>query len=136
MRTRRRSTLATTKALLPLLLMLLGSSSSSPSSAQPQPASGSLPPSQKPAAGELATLPADTLAAWVVDLTWLVEQQAADLRLADVERRRQVDSLARRLEWAEERLRWAAEDKPHWLVQWLLPLAVTAGVVVGAAAAQ
>ena len=81
-------------------------------------------------------MPADTLAAWVADLTWLSEQLKHDLEIAEIMRVQQVDSLSRRLELANLRLSWATDDKQPWWEPWLLPVAVTIGVVAGAATAR
>ena len=40
--------------------------------------------------------------------------------------------LMGQLELAEDRLRWMEEEKPSWLEQWALPVAMTVGVLVGA----
>ena len=120
-------------ALLSMLLLLsCGLTTSARSQSSPEPPNSSR--SQELAS--LQSVPADTLAAWVADLTWLSEQLKHDLEIAEIMRVQQVDSLSRRLELANLRLSWATDDKQPWWEPWLLPVAVTMGVVAGAATAR
>lgn len=118
------------RPLLPTLLLLLVSSWSWSASANEAPSGASSQPSPKPAAGELRTAPRDSLEAWLLDLLWLTERQAADLRIERSLADARVDSARRRLELAELRLEWEQEQEPWWL-RWLLPIGVTTGVVIG-----
>jgi len=131
-------------ATLPALLLLLATSPASsetlPPSGQPRSASASPRPLPRPDVAELAALPADTLAAWVADLTWLVEDLRAGQRLASVVHAAEVDSLTRRLAFERERAAWAAESRPGWIETWGIPLGVAAvaavSVWIGASAAR
>ena len=126
-----RSSPAMMPLLRPLLPLLLVANMSFMSSAAPQPQQESVQPSSKLAEGDLSNVPADSLRAWVLDLTWLTEQLRADLRLADIRRLREVDSLSRRLDQAQLFLQVEKERRPSWWEPWLLPVAVTAGVLAG-----
>lgn len=77
-------------------------------------------PSQRPAGAvskttseTLADLPADTLAAYVRDLTWLVEDLQADLRRADAMHALTTDTMQARIDF----LRGLEQDDRHWLVE-------------------
>jgi len=88
-------------------------------------------------ATEIAVAPADTLppcvAEWMATATEWREFQVAVEDSLEAGRVREAE-LAAQLRLAEARLAWEKEARPSWLERWLLPLAVTAGVVVGAAA--
>ncbi len=130
------SMLVTRPALLWPLLLLLGQSLDSTANAAAPSQPEQPKESQRLGVAELAEVEPDTLRAWVVDLTWLTEQLHHDIRIANSERARQVDSLSRRLESAELLLSWERENKNPWWEPWLLPVAVTIGVVAGAASAR
>jgi hypothetical protein len=111
--------------LLSLALIWIWSASASGQSQSESPR-----PSERPAAVDISAAPRDSLEAWLLDLVWLTERQAADLRVQRSLADARVDSVRRRLELAERRLAWEQEQEP-WLVRWLLPAALTAGVVIG-----
>ena len=130
-------------AILPLMLALtLGAPASSetlPPSGLLQSPSASPRPSLRLDVGELAELPADTLAAWVAELTWLVEDLQAGQRLASVAHVAEVDSLTRRLDLERLRAAYASDSRPSVIEVWGLPVAVAlvaaVSVWVGATAA-
>ena len=118
------------KPLLVCLLLTLSLSASAQSQPRTEPASRS----SEPAGGDLSNVQADTLRAWVLDLTWLTEQQGRDLERTDIIRRRQVDSLTLVNERLEALLQFEVDTEKSWWEPWLLPAAITLGIIIGTAA--
>ena len=89
-------------------------------------------------ATDFAAATADTLppcvAEWMATAPSWREFQVAVEDSLEAGRVREAE-LAAQLRLAEARLAWEKEARPSWLERWLLPLAVTAGVAVGAVAA-
>jgi hypothetical protein len=92
-------------------------------------------PSERPASVDIEAASRDSLVAWLEELTWLNEAKSAELGAQASLCAAQMDSLQRRLDLAEARLQWEQQREPWWL-RWLLPVAVTAGVAVGALAVR
>lgn len=107
-------------AALVLSTSLLGSASASDGSAE--------------ADSLLAGVP-DCVLEWMDTAPeWAAFQVAIEDSLeAERTRRRRLEGEADLL---RERLRWEEENRPSWIEQWALPLAVTAGIVIGAAAGR
>ena len=84
---------------------------------------------------ELQAVPADTLAAWVVDLTWLVEDLKAEAARREVLHQVDVDTLQRRIDYLRMMRQVDEDSRPSMLETYLVPVAMTAGVLIGAWAA-
>lgn len=80
-------------------------------------------------------MPADTLAAWVVDLTWLVEDLKAEAARREVLHQVDVDTLQRRIDYLRMMRQVDEDSRPSMLETYLVPVAMTAGVLIGAWAA-
>jgi len=85
-------------------------------------------------ADALATLPADTLARWCVDLTWLVEDLKADAARAAVLHTLEVDTLQRRVDFMALSLQMAKDRQPGWLARTWAEFRVGLAFLLGAAA--
>jgi hypothetical protein len=86
-----------------------------------------------PAAAEMRANPAQ-----VDSLVWYVEQLEHDLTMCQIRAGARADSLAIRLDFTTERLKWAEEDRRRWYHDprlWFLAGCAAATVVMSGAIA-